>query len=436
MPALTLDQFTVLDKTLDFELGIVEQVSKIGLQPCEAGQHVAIAIMQNPSAISPHSRHAAQPRPDRQAAGTGPDWIGTLWSTVGEGLERYAASIIEDGRVTIATRTALEGNVVDPDAFILFSEKQRAEPDFAFLTYAPDQPIAWTQAVRVIDSSTAWVPAEMVWLPYPGGAPKRLDRGYSTGLGAHTDPQRAAATAIKELIERDAYLTRFLLKAPPPALPRDRWLGCLPRAIAGQIVKQQLNARVFDLTSEFGVPTALCHILPGPGLGVASGASCAASSGQAITKAVVEAMHTFNWLIDMKRWESCAEREDINDFVDHVTYHRRDAAASIYAAFLTGPERDNFFALPPLPTDPSAELRELVCRLEGAGFPVYLVDITPIDVSDAGFHVFRAVVPGLQPMYAGLGMQHFDPRRLRQVAARLGLDWGDVSLNTEPHPFP
>ena len=83
---VSLAQFDLMSRALDTELGIIEQVSRMGLQPGESDLHYAVAVSQNPSASSPHSRNTPLPRADRQAAGAGMGWDAASWSTLGESL--------------------------------------------------------------------------------------------------------------------------------------------------------------------------------------------------------------------------------------------------------------------------------------------------------------------------------------------------------------
>lgn len=432
---VSLTQFDLMSRALDTEFGIIEQVSRMGLQPGESDLHYAVAVSQNPSAISPHSRDMPLPRADRQAAGAGMGWDAALWSTLGESLERYSASIIEPDSVTIARGEDLEGPILSPLSFVLFSKEQYAREGFPYLKWTPQEVFAWTKTMRLATGEECWVPADFVYLAHAGGNPRRLDKGYSTGLGAHRAPALAATTAIKELVERDAYIGRFLIGAKPPRVPQS-----ILRRVAGQAVERLeqngLELLCFDLTSDVGLPTALCHIILPDGLGIASGASCQVSPKAALKKAATECLHTFNWLIDMNRWPVETTLEDIHDFVDHVTYHRRPEAIAQYSLFLDGPEGAPMMDVTPFEGSPGEELDHIVAAVEGAGHPVYLSDVTSSDIADLGFTVFRAIAPTLQPMYAGGDAQHLDRRRLRQVAEFNGLEWSESLINTNPHPFP
>lgn len=432
---VSLTQFDLMSRALDTEFGIIEQVSRMGLQPGESDLHYAVAVSQNPSAISPHSRNTPLPRADRQAAGAGMGWDAALWSTLGESLERYSASIIEPDSIMIAKAEDLEGLILSPLDFILFGEEQYNRPDFPYAKWTPQDVFAWTKTMRFVTGEELWVPADFVYLAHAGGNPRRLDKGYSTGLGAHRIPALAATTAIKELVERDAYIGRFLVGARPPRIPPSILRKVVGRAVE-RLEQNGLELLCFDLTSDVGLPTALCHIVLPDGLGIASGASCQVSPMAAIKKAATECLHTFNWLIDMNRWPVETALEDIHDFVDHVSYHRNLEAVAEYSRFLSGPEGAPMMEVAPFAGSPKEELEHIIAAVENAGHKIYLSDVTSSDIADLGFTVFRSIAPTLQPMYAGGDAQHLDRRRLRQIAKFNGLEWSESLINLNPHPFP
>lgn len=434
MNEITLSQFKIISQIVDPELGVIEEIAPIGLQPSEKNLHIAVGVTQNPSAISPLSRDNPGPRNDRQAAGAGLDFKTTIWSTIGESLERYSASIIDPELISISKAADLDGIVLSPSEFVRFSKEQYSDPDFPFLQYDAEEPIAWVKGLRVVSGKEVWIPADYVYLAHAGGN-TRLDKGYSTGLGAHRIPARAASAAIKELIERDAYMSRYLTNLKPPEIP-ERIMQRMLGQLLNDLKISDVSIRAFDLTNEFSLPTALCHIfLPG-NLGIASGASCQLTASACLEKAAIECLHTYNWLIDMNRWNISTEHNDIKDFVDHVSYHRNSDAAKRYAQFLNGVGGIPMMDVEQYEGSDTEEFEYIVSRIEDAGHAVYIIDVTSTDIEELGFYVFRAVIPSLQPIYAGNDMIHLDKRRLRQVAQNNNIAWDDIMINTHPHPFP
>jgi len=435
MSEITISQYDLINKTVDPELGIIEDLALIGLQPSELDIHIAVAVSQDPSAISPLTKNFPSiKKNDRQAAGAGLSFAAAIWSTIGESLERYSASIISPEEIKISTISDLQGEAISPYDFVRFSKKQHMSPDFPFLRYSPEKKIAWTKGARIVKNEEVWIPSDFVYMAHAGGN-SRLDKGYSTGLGAHKVKQKAASVAIREVVERDAYMSRYLIGAKPPEIPSEL-LRDLLEEVWDSLEQRSISIRVFDLTNEFSLPTALCHILLPNDMGIASGASCQVSAKGCVEKAVIECLHTYNWLIDMDRWNVKAELSDIAHFMDHVSYHRNSEAKARYEQFLDAEQGAPMMDVEQFYGNDLEELEYIVNKIEKAGHEVYIADVTSLDVERLGFFVFRSVIPSLQPISSGIDFPHLDERRLRKVAELNGIEWHDNIINMHPHPFP
>ena len=81
----------------------------------------------------------------------------------------------------------------------------------------------------------------------------------------------------------------------------------------------------------------------------------------------------------------------------------------------------------------------LVEQIGSRGFDVIYVDLTTLDVDDAGFKVVRTVIPGFQPLDINHRHRYLGGERLYKVPVEMGLRrgiLGEESLNPFPHPFP
>ncbi|TIX47844.1 MAG: hypothetical protein E5V26_01810 [Mesorhizobium sp.] len=71
-------------------------------------------------------------------------------------------------------------------------------------------------------------------------------------------------------------------------------------------------------------------------------------------------------------------------------------------------------------------------RIARAGLEVVVVDVTSPDISECGLHVFRAIIPGAQPLYFGSGLHRISVRATSAEYA----DRASKQINLHPHPFP
>jgi thiazole/oxazole-forming peptide maturase SagD family component len=121
-------------------------------------------------------------------------------AALGEALERYAAGVVDPGRLRSASFAGVRRHAVDPVRLLhLGPILSGASPLAAF---DPDQQIRWTTASDVTGAITRLVPAACVFLPYPASPHERFTRPNSTGLAAGSTATGATTRALLEVIER------------------------------------------------------------------------------------------------------------------------------------------------------------------------------------------------------------------------------------------
>ena len=189
---------------------------------------------------------------------------------------------------------------------------------------------------------------------------------------------------------------------------------------------------ILDISTELGIPCVLVLLKPRDGRGVAIGAACRLSPIDALEKATIEAFHTLNWTRDMVRSRVApATREEIREF-RHVQFYLAPENFRHLAFLLDGPESSTLLDQPVPQGD---VLENIISRLHEQALEAFAVDITPDDVCSLGLRVVRCVVPGLHPIYCGVGSEHLNRRRLDRFASWAGIPI-DTPLNLQPHPFP
>jgi thiazole/oxazole-forming peptide maturase SagD family component len=197
-----------------------------------------------------------------------------------------------------------------------------------------------------------------------------------------------------------------------------------------------VKAHVLDITVDIPLPTIL--VLLDTALGITVGAACRSSVRAALTRALIEAHQSLNYLLDSVRSGApIPDPGNLRDFKDHMCMYRDPAYRGYLSLFLD----DNGGTLSSEIADrwdtqsEESELGEVVSQLSKVGFELYEIDLTPPEVGERGWTVLRMMVPGLQPLTCGLNAEHGDPRRLRQVARYFGHPWnGQCRPNC--HPFP
>ena len=367
-----------------------------------------------------------------------------LAAALGEAAERYTACYLPQHDLVLARARDLAGSV-GPARFALFHERQYAQTGFPFRPFTDDSTVRWTRGRSLHDDTEAWLPAQLVYL----GWRERLDDetriGYSTsnGLACGATWDEAVATALLEVLERDAFMLTWYCRL---SLPRLDW-GDDAASTAYEeryLAPTALTWSAVDLSCFWGVPTVLgvVHARGDGALGV--GAGSAATVTDALRKAAAEAFAVRSWAREQAREngrrEFAPDFSDVTSFADHVEFYA-DAERARHAAFLdASPVRRPVGEVRALPsTTPRELLDALLCALAAEELEAYAVDVTSPDVRAAGLHVAKVLVPELCQLDVAHRARYLGGPRLYTAAHRLGLVPAPLTvddLNPYPHPFP
>lgn len=440
---------------VDPDLGVIRWIVEARMQPDEPPLHIGMCEFTNPMKLKPARiaddqwqraaveearqrsdvrAQALNPVGRKHATGAGGDRVSALWATVGEACERYAMQLDAGRGALSALEAELEGEIVSPSRFILFSDEQYRDPTFPFVRYNAAKSLQWRQALNLAKDQWAWVPAQFISGPLERPEFQILDTMYSTGCAAGSSPAHAVNTGLREVIERDAFMCHWLMRRTPRRIPTEYALQHSPEWLRTLLTWSGVEVELLWLDTDHGVPVVLSLVLPKRKPGVAIGASCHADWRVALEKAVVEAFHTMNWIIDMSRWgQQPPARAEVMDFSDHVAFYL-DPSRHGDVGFLRGGTLHE----PPVVETPDAfgtQTAWMVERLTRVGLNAYAVPLTPPDLEAVGIHAARVIVPEAHPLHCGVDREHLDPRRLESVAAALG-EKVPSRLNHDLHPFP
>ena len=343
-----------------------------------------------------------------------------------EAAERYGAG----DATTIETRRAAFEEVddaVDPASLYAFNTRQfDAVADAVEASPSPRR--LWTRA-QTRDGTSRWVPAEAVLCPYVDPEqPTAAVLSTSNGVAAGPSFEEAAASALRELIERDAFMWTWVQRVSREHIDP----ASLPDAVRADITlieSQGLSVELINLTLETD-PVVLCAVHTSEALSV--GARCHDDPRRAVEGALWEAVVGRFGIADP---ETPIAAEDVDEPADHEELYRSPEATE-QGAFLHASQE-----LIPLGDLVGADGR-LDDAVAGIGEPVS----TPlfVDLSSPRtqpFAVVRAIVPGLIPISFGFDTEPLGAPLLararrtadgRVVGRQLDLDSTGPLF---PHPF-
>jgi ribosomal protein S12 methylthiotransferase accessory factor len=321
----------------------------------------------------------------------------TLAVSQGKGLSNAAAqasALMEAAEIATAERATLRtqstsmrelalggARVIPLNNLIARGEKPLHE----------DEPVAWVEGYDLIRETTAWVPAEAATL---GAAPREGKRRFwqsSDGLASGNILLEAIVHGLCERIERDAcVLWQF-------SSDREVAERCIEPASLGdeavdslvtQVDRAGFRVRLFDITSDVGVPVSFAIIAPKPDgfekhwkhFDLSGGSGCHPSPARAAIRAITEAAQSRVTSITGAR-----DDYDPNLYAtplrgDLTAYLKADPKGRVYRGDAASPESDG-------------NLEFMLAKLKGAG--VRSVVVVPL-ADDEGFAVAKVVVPELE----------------------------------------
>jgi ribosomal protein S12 methylthiotransferase accessory factor len=372
-----------------------------------------------------------------------------------EALERYAVARGEERRFIVASARELGDAAVDLGDAARCSLSERTHPDFPLTTIDPDAPLRWLPARSLITGACVWVPVVMAHLMRPLSPAETTWVQTSSGCAAADSPERALLGACRELIERDALAIAWLQRLPLPRIAPCELDDEVSSSLA--LDEDRERIRLFDATSDLGVPVVLAVLTRGRGTPTV-GAGCARSLSAAalkalgdltICRAVVEPggrqderdetpraafAHLLGHRLGAHRGDRDRDRGHRGDRGDR---HRGDwdrghrgqrgqrARPGSARSRASGSSSEVARELAATIAVLAAESRELVA-----------VDLTPPELMAAGIHVIRAIAPPLIPFLAHPRVRYLASRRLYEAPRRMGHRvLGERELNPWPSPL-
>jgi YcaO-like protein with predicted kinase domain len=255
--------------------------------------------------------------------------------------------------------------------------------------------IAWIEGYDLLQRKNCWVPWEIVHTDYsfPTDHSSNHFLSGTNGLASGNHLLEALSSGICELVERDAvaiWNARQLWQRANCVLDLasiDDQDCC---ALLKGYERARLAARVWDITSDVGIPTFVCDIPaarddPGGGLRRFRGSGCHPNRTVALARALTEAAQVRLTYI-------AGIRDDLSDYEESPA---QKLGAALLDAASESAEPGSFHDTPSFDADDLADdVRWQLGRLRSVGIErVIAIDLTR---SDFGIPVVRTVIPGLE----------------------------------------
>lgn len=371
-----------------------------------------------------------------------------------EALERYSG-LRNGGRknFVVAPFNSVSNSAVDPRNHGIHAEWQYRIPNFPFKQFDPNTPIPWVESLDLSTGKTKLISADAAfWGQFPDKH-KRLFYDCSNGTALGNSPEEATLYALLELIERDSFLLAWYLRLKLPSIKVDSKTSLLYRVIQKVMLCTNFSVSLFYARMDTKIPVVLAlaknRSNKGPQTFISAGAGlsvedAALSAVKEVSGIIPISLQTYKKSLDHALWLS-HNLSKTKTMMDHSLLGSLESSKEWFS-FLDS-ECNNSLSIHDFQSTSlsnsklniAEDLSLVVKSLISIGIKPYIVDLsTPEDLA-MGFHVIRAVAPGLIPMTFGHNNRRLEglPRlKHPEYLPYLSLKGDKDIYSVPPHPFP
>lgn len=369
------------------------------------------------------------------AAGCALDQETALRRCLGEAVERFT-TFGAAARLDLTRRRARDMPLVP--RFPRCALDEPCPP--CFKDVSPETMFSAVRMARLSDGARVEIPAGHVLMALPEPPEPPVAMPSSNGHAFHPDLPTAIWRGLCELAERDALMLAWWTRSGAREIDLQ---GDLPPVLAERMARLGevgLEARLFDITSDFAVPTVLGVVTSPIFPHCLVGASCEPNPAAACAKALDEAVQ-FRQVVRHRKAPERIPSFDSFEWVHSLEHHaflyahwKDSPALEFLRADEAGPISFAGFAARdwwPVPPDMEALARR-ARRLETMGMTPLWTEITDPALAELG-HVVRVVVPEMVPLAQDHRARWLGTPRLLK---RAGLSHAPASaFNRYPHPY-
>jgi ribosomal protein S12 methylthiotransferase accessory factor len=374
-----------------------------------------------------------------------------------EALERYCGFVPRERKSTVrgsfASLAAKDEPVLDPRSFILCDDAQQQEPGYERVPYTENLVYDWIWGYSCGQRAPVLVPKQFCFYGPATPRSEHFVLETSSGCALGSSLEEATFHGLLEVIERDAYMTRWYLQAAArrielndPAMPDV--LRLFARATA-----EGYELAAFDIHLEVPIPVVLAMIIdPSETAGVASYCASAAHprGANAVMGALVEvctSIGIYNKTFAAEReraralWKDSSRVQEMRDHVllyslpeslDRLRFLERSGVAQSAAQIFSAIEQT--WTSMEITTD----LNQLISSVCQVASDVVIVDQTSTILDPLGLHCVKVLAPGMLPVTFGHQYRRISPHRLARARSYLDAkgEGSEPVINPFPHNFP
>lgn len=348
----------------------------------------------------------------------------SLTRCLGEAVERYSSYFPDyEGMIKGSYRELVANgrNIVDIQYLDVYEKSQYenlSKLNVLDESFDEDTVIRWCEGTNLITGETIYVPSQLVYMGVAEETTCLI--GSSNGSACHTSLQSALLNAIRESVERDAFMKTWLQQRVPRKAATERVAPA--HQLKTTLENDFVQYHVFRFKTDIGFHALGCAAVnkrdESPKF-VLGGAASLDVSG-AIVDALLEAAQGWQYGKFLTT-EYDLEQINLNEIVDferNVAYYAHPSNFDDIQFLLSGEE------WAPETNNAGDNLQQAVRVLDRNGYTPIAFELTTRDVREAGLRVTKVYLPEM----VDLALPSFPPRNHPEFEGS--------TISDKPHPYP
>jgi len=300
-----------------------------------------------------------------------------------------------------------------------------------------DKKMGWIKGYDLLKNKEIFIPAQLIYLNYQRANEPHLNPNISTGAAGGFSHESTILNGIYEIIERDAFMTIYLNRIRAKKIDLTGVNDKAIRTITKYFQKYGLDVSVYDITNDLHIPAFLTILIdnlkntPKITLGIKSSLNVKKAILGSIEEAFQIRLYIRNELLKRKSTVYEINGKKIKSIFDRVLFWL--SSSNIQKLDFITKQTPQVVKFVSFKFNQIEELDEVKKRIQNKGLQVYYVDITLANFKKLNYSVYKAIIPGLQPLYLDESEKEWKIDRLKTVAHYFGKK--KLVINTVPHPF-
>lgn len=376
---------------------------------------------------------------DSFASGVGVSSKTALYKAVFEAIERYCLSTykIKNSVFDSYDKLSKNKNIINPNTFCYFTNKQLTGVKFTNFKYSTKLKYYWVKCKSIKNNREILLPTQTVYCPYKFvNEEPCLCFPITTGASLGKTITEALYKGICEIIERDSYMSNYLLSLKPRQIEYKNKTREIQK-ILSMFHKYNLEIKSFILESDFKIPTIMSVIVDksknGPAISI--GLKTEFCLEKAILGSIEEAFQIRYWIrlcmIEnnfsgssystsqmLKRAKIWSNSKNIKKMKFILKSHNKIFIDKKQLSEYSNTSFTNRLKM--------IKKEEMFKKVN-----IYYKDVTISKFKLFQIKVIKCIIPELHPMFIDHDFSYLGGNRIELLMKKYNQD----TLNTFPHPF-